>query len=269
MAFSPPPPYASHRRTREYSPHRRYSSDPRRDSSHSERSNEYRRYESRNDDRSSYRSRDSSSSRYHGGSYEREPADRYRLERTHSEKSWGRAQDSRQSYRSEEETRTRGGDYAHRGGSSFYYRRKERFGYFSFIFSLFSSLFLYKTRPFFRPRLDEKDQRESKTLFVGNIPYDFIEKDIQELFERFGQIRAISIPIDDRTGKNKGFSFVEFQERLDAEDALGRYNGYRVSGRNLRLDWDAGLEKKQSTRHISDHENSRSRSRSGSPRNRR
>eukprot|EP00126_Sphaerothecum_destruens_P005147 Sdes_comp18593_c0_seq1m8735 len=245
MAFSPPPPYASHRRTREYSPHRRYSSDPRRDSSHSERSNEYRRYESRNDDRSSYRSRDSSSSRYHGGSYEREPADRYRLERTHSEKSWGRAQDSRQSYRSEEETRTRGGDYAHRGGSSFYYRRKER------------------------PRLDEKDQRESKTLFVGNIPYDFIEKDIQELFERFGQIRAISIPIDDRTGKNKGFSFVEFQERLDAEDALGRYNGYRVSGRNLRLDWDAGLEKKQSTRHISDHENSRSRSRSGSPRNRR
>lgn len=44
-----------------------------------------------------------------------------------------------------------------------------------------------------------------------------MEKDVQSMFESFGTIRKISIPIDRFTQRNKGFVFVEYEERRDAE----------------------------------------------------
>ncbi|KAH3757971.1 hypothetical protein Pelo_10265 [Pelomyxa schiedti] len=46
------------------------------------------------------------------------------------------------------------------------------------------------------------------------------------------------------TGQSRGYAFVDFEDRRDAEDAFERYNGYEISGRRLRLDWDVGLPKK-------------------------
>lgn len=40
------------------------------------------------------------------------------------------------------------------------------------------------------------------------------------------------------------FAFVEFEQRLDAEDASLKYNGYTIEGRKLRIDWDVGVTKK-------------------------
>ncbi len=36
---------------------------------------------------------------------------------------------------------------------------------------------------------------------------------------------------------NKGFAFVEFEDRLDAEDALEKLHGFEIDGRKLKLDW--------------------------------
>lgn len=40
------------------------------------------------------------------------------------------------------------------------------------------------------------------------------------------------------------FAFVSFEQRLDAEDASFKYNGYMLEGRKLRIDWDIGVERK-------------------------
>jgi len=50
------------------------------------------------------------------------------------------------------------------------------------------------------------------------------------------------------TGKNKGFAFVEFEERRDAEDAFDKFDGFSVEGRRLKLDWDVGIDKKEDRR---------------------
>lgn len=64
------------------------------------------------------------------------------------------------------------------------------------------------------------------------------------MFKKFGPIVKVTVVIDQYTGRNKGFAFVEYEERKDAEEALEQYNGFDVQGRRLKLDWDIGLVKK-------------------------
>lgn len=93
-------------------------------------------------------------------------------------------------------------------------------------------------------RGSEADRMESKTLFVGNIPYVFSEADLRDLFEKLGKLANVTIPVDRHTGRNKGFAFVEFEDRRDAEDAFQKYQGFQLQDRSLKIDWDIGMAKK-------------------------
>lgn len=97
-------------------------------------------------------------------------------------------------------------------------------------------------------RGSDEERARSTTLFIGNLPYTFEDRDLAGLLERFGRIRQISVPWDRVTRRNRGFAFVEFEQRLDAEDAFYKYNGYSIDGRALRLDWDVGMERKLRSR---------------------
>ncbi|KAG0012106.1 hypothetical protein BGZ80_000198 [Entomortierella chlamydospora] len=92
--------------------------------------------------------------------------------------------------------------------------------------------------------LTEEDRLASKTLYVGNIPYSFREPEVEDMFKKFGTIVKITVVLDQFTGRNKGFAFVEYEDRKDAEEAMEKYNGFDVEGRRLKLDWDIGLNKK-------------------------
>jgi len=91
----------------------------------------------------------------------------------------------------------------------------------------------------------ERDLRTSCTLFIGNLPYHFRERDVAEYFERCGRLRNVTVGINRRTGQSKGHAFVEFEDRRDAEDAFERFQGYNLEGRRLRIDWDIGIDKKR------------------------
>lgn len=99
-------------------------------------------------------------------------------------------------------------------------------------------------------RGSEEERMRTSSIFVGNIPYSFEERDILNLFERFGRLRQVSVPMDRYTRRNRGFSFIEFEERADAEDAFNKYNGYEIEGRKMRLDWDIGRNAKDSVRGV-------------------
>lgn len=98
----------------------------------------------------------------------------------------------------------------------------------------------------------EEERANSKTLFIGNLPFHFEERDVAHLMERFGPVRKITIPQERFARKNRGFCFVEFEERRDAEDAMQKYQNYAVEGRELRVDWDVGSERKFGSRPESD-----------------
>ncbi|KAI9207790.1 uncharacterized protein BJ171DRAFT_565562 [Polychytrium aggregatum] len=94
----------------------------------------------------------------------------------------------------------------------------------------------------------DTDRKETTCLYVGNIPYDFVERDVVDIFEKFGRLKSVSVPVDRITNKNKGFAFVNFIDRRDAEDAKNKYTGFTISNRTLKLDWDVGREKKDDIR---------------------
>eukprot|EP01111_Echinosteliopsis_oligospora_P001144 TRINITY_DN1157_c0_g1_i1.p1 TRINITY_DN1157_c0_g1~~TRINITY_DN1157_c0_g1_i1.p1 ORF type:complete len:275 (+),score=41.77 TRINITY_DN1157_c0_g1_i1:29-853(+) len=109
------------------------------------------------------------------------------------------------------------------------------------------------------------DVKTSTCLFVGNLPYHFRERDIEDTFGRVGKLRNVTVGFNRRTGQSKGYAFVDYYDRREAEEAFDRYQGYSMDGRKLRLDWDPGVDRKGSSgpsRRRSPSPRGRSRSRS-------
>jgi cold-inducible RNA-binding protein len=72
-------------------------------------------------------------------------------------------------------------------------------------------------------------------LFVGNLPYDVSEAELRAHFAALGPLSSLVLPTDRDTGKPRGFAFVEFQERADAEEAIRRLNHQAFKGRPLAV----------------------------------
>ena len=73
------------------------------------------------------------------------------------------------------------------------------------------------------------------SLFVGNLPYNATEAELRELFSEVGSLVNVYLPTDRETGKLRGFAFVDFRERTDAEEAIRRFNQQLFKGRPLTV----------------------------------
>merc|ERR1719422_851102 len=78
------------------------------------------------------------------------------------------------------------------------------------------------------------------SLRVGNLPYSVVIEDLEPLFEKFGDVGDIYLPTERGTGRSRGFAFVRFYDKRDAEDALDELNGRTYDGRELRIKIDEG-----------------------------
>jgi len=72
-------------------------------------------------------------------------------------------------------------------------------------------------------------------LFVGNLPYNATEMELREHFSAVGPISYLSLPTDRETGQPRGFAFVEFGDRAQAEDAVRRFNNQLFKGRPIAV----------------------------------
>ncbi len=74
----------------------------------------------------------------------------------------------------------------------------------------------------------------SKTIYVGNLPYRANEHDVKELFEEFGEVFAVRLMMDKRTGKRRGFGFV-VMDNANAADAIDALNNCEFGDRTLKV----------------------------------
>ena len=72
-------------------------------------------------------------------------------------------------------------------------------------------------------------------IFVGNLPYDICESQIQCAFERFGRVASVRISKDRATQRSRGFGFVRMPFLDDADEAIKRLSGVSIGGRNLTV----------------------------------
>ena len=75
----------------------------------------------------------------------------------------------------------------------------------------------------------------ARKLYVGNLPYEVGEADLQQLFEGAGTVEAVNVMRDMATGRARGFAFVEMGTDEAAEKAISTYNNYSLGGRNLTV----------------------------------
>ncbi|CAI2325456.1 unnamed protein product [Caenorhabditis sp. 36 PRJEB53466] len=73
------------------------------------------------------------------------------------------------------------------------------------------------------------------SLKIDNLSYQTTPNDLRRTFERYGEIGDVHIPRDKYSRQSKGFGFVRFYERRDAEHALDRTDGKLIDGRELRV----------------------------------
>ena len=73
----------------------------------------------------------------------------------------------------------------------------------------------------------------SVRLFVSNLPYDATEAELREHFSTVGSVSYLSLPTDRETGRPRGFAFVEFSDRAQAEEAIRQFNNQLFMGRPL------------------------------------
>ncbi|HRX95816.1 MAG TPA: ATP-binding protein [Bacteroidales bacterium] len=81
----------------------------------------------------------------------------------------------------------------------------------------------------------EEDRSEYARIYVGNIPYEIGEEEINEALSKFGEVVDVMIPRWKNSGQSKGFCFVEFDKRLFANNALNSPNPVVIGGRKVYL----------------------------------
>ncbi|KAE8580076.1 hypothetical protein XENTR_v10024294 [Xenopus tropicalis] len=63
------------------------------------------------------------------------------------------------------------------------------------------------------------------------------ERDLREVFSKYGPISDVSIVYDQQSRRSRGFSFVYFENVDDAKEAKERANGMELDGRRIRVDF--------------------------------
>eukprot|EP00798_Chlamydomonas_sp_ICE-L_P006043 gene6043-2654_t len=85
-------------------------------------------------------------------------------------------------------------------------------------------------------------RREENSLRVTNLSEDVSEADLMELFRPFGHVSRAYVAVDRVTGENRGFAFVNFSYKEEAERAMRALNGYGYDNLILRVEWAAPRE---------------------------
>jgi RNA recognition motif-containing protein len=75
----------------------------------------------------------------------------------------------------------------------------------------------------------------ARKLYVGNLPYNTAEQDLQELFASAGAVETVNLMRDMATGQARGFGFVEMASDEDAQNAITQLNNFQYGGRNLTV----------------------------------
>jgi cold-inducible RNA-binding protein len=72
-------------------------------------------------------------------------------------------------------------------------------------------------------------------LFVGNLSYNTTEPELRAYFATVAPPTQVVLPVDRETGRPRGFAFVEYGDRGQAEQAIQKFNGTAFNGRPLAV----------------------------------
>lgn len=83
----------------------------------------------------------------------------------------------------------------------------------------------------------KQDTSKHFHVFVGDLSTDIEQHQLREAFTVYGEISDCKIIRDPATMKSKGYGFVSFVNKADAESAINGMNGQWLGSRPIRTNW--------------------------------
>jgi len=71
------------------------------------------------------------------------------------------------------------------------------------------------------------------SVYVGGLSYHADENDLRDAFEKHGNVTNVKVICDRETGKSRGFGFVHFDNKSDAQQAIDACSGQDIKGREI------------------------------------
>jgi translation initiation factor 3 subunit G len=78
---------------------------------------------------------------------------------------------------------------------------------------------------------------DSATLRVTNLSEETREADLRDLFSHYGRVTRVYLALDRDTQQSRGFAFVSFYSKDDAQNAMENLQGYGFDHLILKIDW--------------------------------
>mmetsp|Transcript_88067 Transcript_88067/g.189015 ORF Transcript_88067/g.189015 Transcript_88067/m.189015 type:complete len:142 (-) Transcript_88067:225-650(-) len=89
---------------------------------------------------------------------------------------------------------------------------------------------------------------EGWVLAVSGIHEEAQEDDVFEAFAEFGDIKNLHLNLDRRTGFVKGYAFIEYEKKKEAEEAIRGMDGQVLLDQKLFVDWAFAKPSNRSSR---------------------
>ncbi|MCC2607881.1 RNA recognition motif domain-containing protein [Planctobacterium marinum] len=81
---------------------------------------------------------------------------------------------------------------------------------------------------------DSDADSEVATLYVGNLPYRVNEQTVKDYFDKVTNVNSVRLLRDRKTGKRKGFGFVEIPAN-DVDKVVKKLNDSEFEDRTLKV----------------------------------
>ncbi|TPX39263.1 hypothetical protein SeMB42_g06388 [Synchytrium endobioticum] len=85
--------------------------------------------------------------------------------------------------------------------------------------------------------MNTRNREDFPTIRITNLSEDASEGDVKDLVERFGNTSRVFVARDPKTNVCKGFAFVSYYDKINAERAMNSLDGYGYDNLILRVEW--------------------------------
>lgn len=80
-----------------------------------------------------------------------------------------------------------------------------------------------------------KEAHQDVSLHVGNIRFETTEEQLREAFAPFGEVRQVRL-IRRKDGRSRGYGFVDFANKEDAQKAIDGLHNKELDGRPITVE---------------------------------
>ncbi len=84
---------------------------------------------------------------------------------------------------------------------------------------------------------DNGQPKDQGSLLVNDLHPDVTDQLLHTIFQPFGHLRSVQVCRDRRTGWCRGYGFVTFEQRHEAENALLALNFLEILGKPIHITW--------------------------------